>query len=335
MTMLRTALTLLAAAAVAAIAAVSAFAGGGNSNQPAQLLYPSSVNFHLVQTEALLGKAATYEDEGEAGKAVTALNAAGSHMHQAWLAEKYLIDTTPPPATCSDSGCAGSSSVASSRKATIKLKPKMMKLRRQVKAHRSGNSFPTSPFADQYQTGVAVLVLQHQIAATTLEMLPNANATLLPAVSSALSASLNDRDTALAYMYSVTCPATASGSDTPSTCSPSPCPPSTPGSKGGHGTTPTCPPATSSGARVRAHTGGNPLPSNFATLVPSILPYVNDELATIKSLLAGPSLASNSSGILNAAFVQISKTAQTVSQKFMIPAGCSGNPCSPVFPTLP
>jgi hypothetical protein len=339
MTFLRTALTLVAVTAVAAIAVASALAGGGNSNQPASLIYPSSVSFHLVQTEALLNKAATYNDEGDGAKAVTALNAASSHMHNAWLAEKYLIDNTPPPATCSDNGCAGSSSVVSVKRSTIKLKPKAIKLRPRAKARRSGNSFPASPFADQFQTGVAVLSLQHDVASTTLEMLVNANATVLPAVSTALTTALKDRDTAIAYMFSVTCPATASGGGNATPC---PCPASASDGRPDSGSV-TCPSqsAASSGVRVKGHTSGNPLPSNFSTLVPSILPYLNDELAAIKSLLGGSTLASNgtntsnSTNILNAAFVQITKTAQTVSQDFPIPAGCSGNPCSPVFPTLP
>ena len=69
---------------VAVVVASPAAAGGDVTT----ILYPAAVNVHMVQTTALLDKAATYQDEGDQAKATAALTAAASHLKKAWTAAK-------------------------------------------------------------------------------------------------------------------------------------------------------------------------------------------------------------------------------------------------------
>jgi hypothetical protein len=261
MKLLRAAAALAAVAAVSAFGAASAFAGG-NAGPPA---YPSFVNVQMVQTETLLGKASTYEDEADSAKAVTALTAAASHMHKAWLAEKFYIDNAPPPV-------AASGSVRSSLKKATPRKPK-------AKARASGGAIPgASPFADQYTTGVGVLTLQHDVAEAAFAMIDHADATLLPVVSKALFAALNDRDTAIAYIHSV---------DTP-------------------------PVADSGSVKAKGHASGAPVGSTWASVMPGVLPYVDDELTAIDNLNKNLKLSPGRKRILDDAELQDTKTERTI-----------------------
>src|SRR3954468_7144338 len=98
-------LVLPVALAVAAIAAGSASATGAPPRPVAHasggdvtvLLYPAAVNVRLVRTQQMLDKATELNDLGQADQAVLALKSAKSNLHKAWLAEKYLIQHSPPP----------------------------------------------------------------------------------------------------------------------------------------------------------------------------------------------------------------------------------------------
>jgi hypothetical protein len=262
MKLLRIAPALAAVAAVSAFGADSAFAGG-NAGPP---VYPSFVNVQMVQTETLLGKASTYEDEADSAKAVTALTAAVSHMHKAWLAEKFYIDNAPPPVAAS-----GSVKTAL-RKAFVPRKSK-------VKARASGGAIPgASPFADQYTTGVGVLTLQHDVAEAAFAMLDHADATVLPVLSKALFAALNDRDTAIAYIHSV---------DTP-------------------------PVAESGNVKAKGHASGAPVTSGWASVMPGVLPYVDDELTAIDNLNKNLKLSPGRKRLLDDAELQDTKTERTI-----------------------
>jgi hypothetical protein len=275
MRLLRIALPLGALASVVAISAGSA-AAGGNAGPP---LYPSFVNVQMVQTETLIAKAATYQDEGDTPKAVAALNAARSHMHKAWLAAKFYIDNAPPPV-------AGDSAAFVVPKAPAKATAKKRvakphaKHKTKAKAHSSGGAVPgASPYADQYTTAVGVLTLQHDVAAAVLGIMENADATLLPVVNTTLFAALNDRDTAIAYIHSVDIP----------------------------------PPPASDGS-VNGHSSGAPVGSGWATVMPGVLPYVDDELSTVDSLRARLKLSPGRKRMLDDAELQDTKTERTINK---------------------
>jgi hypothetical protein len=269
MRLLRIALPLGAFASFAAIAAGSAVAGG-DAGPP---LYPSFVNVQMVQTETLIAKAATYQDEGDTAKAVVALNAARSHMHKAWLAAKFYIDNAPPPV-------AGDSAafIVPKAKQVTKTKPQS-KVKKKAKAHSSGGAVAgASPYADQYATAVAVLTLEHDVAAAALGIMESADATLLPVVNTTLFNALNDRDTAIAYIHSVDVP-----------------------------------PAASDGS-VKGHSSGGAVAGSWGTVMPGVLPYVDDELSTVDSLRARLKLSPGRKRMLDDTELQDTKTERTINK---------------------
>ena len=264
MRLLRTVAPLALAACVATTLAGTA-AAGGDAGPP---VYPSLVNVQMVRVQTLIDRAALYEDKGETAKAVTAMNAARSHMHKAWSAAKFVIDNAPPPV-------AGDGAYV----APVKRK------RAKPKAHASGGAIPgASPFADQYTTAVGVLTLEHTVAVTALGMLDTADATLLPVLSTTIFAALNDRDTAVAYIGKL------------------------------------APPPVAGDGSVHAHASDTVI--GWATVMPGVLPYVDDELQVVDGLQASLNLSPGRKRILDAAEVQDIKTERNVNRLFPpLPAG--------------
>jgi hypothetical protein len=169
------ALGLLAAAP--ASAGVPAHVAGGDAGPP---LYPSIVNIRLVRTEAALERAVEFVDTAQADKAVAQLSIARTQLRKAWTGAKYVIDTAPPPV-------AGDGAVG----------------------RASGGAVGGSPYADQYATALAVLNLQHDVAATAVGLTDGATTALLSSLSTTIFAALNGRDAAIAYIHSKDTPAPA------------------------------------------------------------------------------------------------------------------------------
>jgi hypothetical protein len=266
MRLLRSALLLSVTATAAGLGAGSALAGG-NAGPP---LYPTSVNVQMVQTETMLGKAADYVDAADSTNAVKAVNAAKSHMRKAWLAAKYLVDNAPPPV-------AGDSAV-SPAKAKKKMQPATHR-KAENRAHKSGGAVAgASPFADSVMTAAGVLNLQHDVAAGMLGILENADATLLPVVSSTLFAALGDRDTAIAYIHSI------------------------------------APPPVAGDGRVKARSSGGAIASTWDSVMPGVVPYVEDELTAIDSLRARVKLSPGRGRVLDAAELLDTKTERTINK---------------------
>jgi hypothetical protein len=190
-------------------------------------------------------------------------------MRKAWLAAKYLVDNAPPPV-------AGDSAVrpakAKKTKPTAKHKPKSQ-------AHKSGGAVAgASPFADSFTTAAGVLNLQHDVAAGMLGLLENADATLLPLVSSTLFAALNDRDTAIAYIHSI------------------------------------APPPVAGDGSVKGRSSGGAIAATWDSVMPGVVSYVDDELTAIDSLRARVKLSPGRGHVLDAAEVQDTKTERTINQ---------------------
>jgi hypothetical protein len=172
----------LAVVALCLIAVAPAAAGppahiaGGDAGP---LLYPSIVNVRLVRTEAALQRAVEFVDTAQADKAIAQLSVARIQLRKAWTGAKYVIDTAPPPVAAD--GAVGRS---------------------------SGGAIPgASPYADQYATGLAVISLQHDVAATAFGLIEGANTALLASLSTTIFTALNGRDTAIAYFHSKDTPA--------------------------------------------------------------------------------------------------------------------------------
>jgi hypothetical protein len=174
----------VAAAALSLVAVTGASAGppariaGGDAGP---LVYPSIVNVRLVRAEAALERAVEFADTAHPDNAIAQLTVVRIQLRKAWTGAKYVVDTAPPPPVAGD-GAVGSA---------------------------SGAPVGTSPFADQYATALAVVGLQHDVAATVVGLVDGAKTTLLSSLSTTLFAALNARDGAIAYIHSIDTPAPA------------------------------------------------------------------------------------------------------------------------------
>src|SRR4051794_22440758 len=129
-------------------------------------------------------------------------------------------------------------------------------------------------YADPPTTALAVLGYQHTVATAAFGLLDGAKGALRDAVSTTMFAALNRRDSAIAYIHSIPPPPVA--------------------------------------ASVRAHTSGAPVGSDFGTLMPGIIPDLDDEMMQIEGLVTGGALTAGEKRIMNQADFQVFKTEQTV-----------------------
>jgi hypothetical protein len=147
------------------------------------------------------------------------------------------------------------------------------------KARASGGAVAgASPYADPNTTAVAVLGLQHTVATGAYGLLDGAKGVLRDAVSTTIFAALNRRDSAIAYIAAI--------------------PP---------------PPAADASVHRRAHaSGGAVAGGGFATLMPAVVPDLDDEMQQIEGLVSGGALTPGEKRILNQADFQVFKTEQTI-----------------------
>ena len=121
------------------------------------------------------------------------------------------------------------------------------------------------------ETAVAVLNFQHEVAAAAFGLLDGAKGTLRDGVSTTMFAALNRRDQAIVYIHN------------------RPAPP---------------PPAED--ARVHARAAGAPVGGgDFASLMPGIVPDLDDELGQTKGLIRGGALTPGEKRIMGQARAQI------------------------------
>lgn len=269
------AVTLAAAAPsmahTAAKAPPAAHAAGGAAGGP--LTYPSLVGTRLTRTQNALDQATTLADQGDTTKAAASLNSARTNLAKAWTAAKYVIDTTPPPPPAA----AGlrtfhASSFTSSR----------VKIRNPKGKARAAGGAPAGPaIASIYDTGFAVLTLQHATATTAVGLIDGATGPTLDAVNQALSQALKDRDTAIAYI------------------------------KAKDAATPAAPAA--SGLKAHAAGGAVVAGGGWALVMPNVIPQLDDEVQQIEGTLAGSTtLAPATTSALQAAELQDSRAQRTV-----------------------
>jgi hypothetical protein len=223
---IRAAVPLALAAGIVAVApaaaqkpAPTAHASGGDV---VAITYPSIVQTRVWRANRALRRAVKQIENKDPASSAS-LKVVRRQLAAAWRGAKYVIRTTPPPPA--EEG--------------------------RVKAHKSDDSLtigatPASP-AD---TGVRVLMLQHHVAATMIQLIDGAHGTGLNALSTTLNFTLNRRDQALRDIVALVPPA---------------------------------PPATDAG--VQAHASGTPVvASTFDTLMPEYVPFLTDESQAIDGL---------------------------------------------------
>jgi hypothetical protein len=144
-----------------------------------------------------------------------------------------------------------------------------------VRAHQSGGA-PVGPaYAAPADTGVRVLTLQDDVASAMIELIDGAHGTGLTALGTTLNFALDRRDAALQDIKTLAPPA---------------------------------PPAED--ARVRAHvSGGAPVVTTFDTVMPNVVPQLDDELQAIEGLKSDATdLTAGGRKLLADASAQITKT---------------------------
>jgi hypothetical protein len=252
---IRTAVPLALAAGIVAVApaaaqkpAPSAHAAGGGA--PLVIAYPSIVQTRVGRARRALRRAVneTESDSPSAAVQVASLKVVRRQMAAAWRGAKYVIRTTPPP-VATDAG---------------------------VHAHKSQSVLDvTGTPASAADTGLLVLMLQHHVAATMLQLIDGAHGTGLNAISSTLNFTLNRRDAAIQDIFQLSPPA---------------------------------PPAAD--ARVHAHaSGGLPVATTFDTQMPLYVGFLTDETQAVDGLKSeATDLTNGGRRLLNDAQTQILRT---------------------------
>jgi hypothetical protein len=149
---------------------------------------------------------------------------------------------------------------------------------RSAKAHASGGAVAGSTYADPPTTAVAVLGFQHAVATAAYGLLDGAKGALRDSVSTTIFAALNRRDDAITYIHNLPPP----------------------------------PVATEDRVRTRAHASGGAVAGDFSTLMPGIVPDLDDELQQINGLVSGGALTPGEKRIMGQAELQVFHTEQTV-----------------------
>jgi hypothetical protein len=235
---------ILAASPSGALAAPDTDAGPqARGGDVVPLIYPGIVDRKLTRTQSMLDDASNATDLGDANEAAAALTAARNNLGKAWKAAKYYIKTTPPPPPVDDRP------VAEFHRWAFTKNGKLRSAAPAPVAHRGGA--PVGPtIASIYDTGFAVLSLQHQAVSVATDLLPDVNGPVETSVEATIQQAQKDRDKAVKYIHKIDVVTAPPPEDRPQPL----------------------------------HRDGPPV-SGWATVMPNNIPYLDDEMAQIKGTL--------------------------------------------------
>jgi hypothetical protein len=145
---------------------------------------PSLVRTRIARGEKALDRAADYVDQDMPDKAVASLKNVRRNMYAAWRGATDVVDNAPPPVVVVDD-----------------------------RVHRVARASAT--YVGPEETAVAVLALQHDVAAGSFGLLDGAKGVLRDSVSTTMFAALNRRDLAVLYIHNRPEPPVAAGEDAP------------------------------------------------------------------------------------------------------------------------
>ena len=236
------------------------------------LTYPSIVQTRLVRAQTAIRRATAFFDDGDPGKATTALAAARTNLTKAWNGAVYVIETTPPPPPPEDKLHLG----AFRRSGSLRIDRRHRRHHHHHQRPRRGDPQTGPVFATIYDTAFAVLSLQHYASTTSVGLIDDATGPLLDGVRATVTQALDERDAAIAYIHSL------------------PVPPPPPEAKG------------------RSAKRGDPVVGSWATVMPNVVPYLDDEIQQLEGTLAAGGLPVDVAGFLSSAETQVSATKDTV-----------------------
>ena len=229
-------------------------ARAAGSDGPPPVL-PSIVRTRIARGEKAIERAADWVDQEDNDRAVVSLRNARRNLYAAWRGAVDVVENAPPPAPPADAG------------------------RVHVRVPVRKKAQKTATYLTPEETAVAVLSLQHDVAAVAYGLLDGAKGKLRDAVSTTMFATLNRRDRAIDYIHS------------------RPVPP---------------PPAEAGRLHVRARASDEDAAPTFAALMPGILPDLDDELAQTKGLVRGGALTPGEKRIMGQARAQTLETKDQV-----------------------
>jgi hypothetical protein len=148
-----------------------------------------------------------------------------------------------------------------------------------VQAHKSGGAPAGTVYADPVTTAVAVLGFQHDVAATGYSLLDGGKGTLLAAANTTVFAALDRRDQAIAYIAKLPAPPAAADARV---------------------------------HRVTAHKADDAALPTFATLMPNVVPDLDDEEQQIQGLMKDGAVTPKGKTLLKDALVQVILTENTI-----------------------
>jgi hypothetical protein len=243
---------------------VRAHAAGGEETV---LVYPSLVNARLVRAQAALERAAKHSDESQPEKAIIDLTAARENLSKAWSGAKYVIEHAPPAPPAEEASAIHRKAFMRSGRLHI-YKPVPHKKGQRI-VHKASVTVKATPF----DTGFAVLSLEHYAATTTVGLIDNSFGTNLLAVRSTLARSLNERDAAIAFIH---------------TLEPKPA------------------------GEEEEEEGEEEEVATWATTMPNAIPQLEDEIQQAEGTLAEPKLTGEQTSILKGAEYRDLKTDRTL-----------------------
>ena len=188
--------TVAAAAIVLGFAAGAPAASDGEAKRGSDvvvLTYPSLVETKLVRAQDSIDRATTYADDGDAAGAVRALGATRRNLSKSWAGAKYVIRTTPPPPPPEDKFHAG----AFRRSGRLVLNAPVPGLPSQPK----GDPQTGPVFATPFDTGFAVLSLQHFASASAVSMFETADGSLLTGIRKTVNRIAKTRKRAIRFIH--------------------------------------------------------------------------------------------------------------------------------------
>jgi hypothetical protein len=157
-------------------------------------------------------------------------------------------------------------------------------IRRGGKIHMSEKGDIGGTPASPPDTAFVVLDYQHDVATTAFGLIDGAKGNLLAAVNTTIFAALNRRDQAIAYIHTVAPPA----------------------------------PVQSGSLRNRnpepVHVSGAPVAATFDTVMPGLVPELDDEIQQIEGQQDGGAVVPKGKSLLDRALLQVTKTERTVNQ---------------------
>jgi hypothetical protein len=146
-------------------------------------------------------------------------------------------------------------------------------------AHASGGAVGGVAYASPEETGAAVLNLQHDIVTTAIGLIDTPDPTLLPNLRTTIKSAITARDDAIGYIHAIPAP-----------------------------------PVAGDGA-VHAQAGGAPIAAGWSTVMPNVIPLLDDEIQEIKGTRAIYSTLSTSvRSFLGSMRLRLIDTEDTINQ---------------------